>query len=237
LERRGIAVIAVASLVVIILIPWGSIIPWGPSQVPEDQFIVEMIGNPDSMDPHVNYESFGMGLHYNIYETLYTYAWGSNNTEPSVPLLAATPPVISADGKQYNITLRQGVIFHDGTPFNASCVKWNIERAVKMFATHGPIWMIIEPLAGGLAVETAAYEDGTRSVEFRTAFDVWIATSNAIVVLDAYTIQFNLEEAFAPFISAMTYSVSSMMSPTFVLQHPTFTTPLPTVTTTTSSQQ
>ncbi|MHA2003093.1 MAG: ABC transporter substrate-binding protein [Candidatus Thorarchaeota archaeon] len=191
-----------------------------PTQTPENQFVMETIGNPDSMDPHVNYESFGSGLHFNIYETLYTYAWGSDNTEPTVPLLAADDPDISADGLQYNITLRENVIFHDGTPFNASVVKWNVERAVKMFDTHGPVWMIIEPLAGGIPVETAAYVDGTGSTAFSDAFDNWVATSNALVVLDTYTIQFNLGEAFSPFIAAMTYEVGAMMSPTFVLAQP-----------------
>ena len=191
-----------------------------PRVVPEDQFISETIGNPYSMDPHINYENFGGNMQFNIYETLYTYAWGSADTEPSVPLLAAAAPTISADGTQYNISLRQNVIFHDGTPFNASCVKWNVERAVKAFRTAGPVWMIIEPLKGGVVVETAAYDNGTSSQEFKDAFDDWVANSGAIVVLDTYAVQFNLELPFAPFIPAMTYQVASMMSPSYVLSSP-----------------
>jgi peptide/nickel transport system substrate-binding protein len=34
----------------------------------------------------------------------------------------------SADGLQYTFTLRQGVRFHDNTPFNAEAVKWNFDR-------------------------------------------------------------------------------------------------------------
>jgi peptide/nickel transport system substrate-binding protein len=187
---------------------------------PISGFTMETTGNPDSMDPHVNYERFGSDLHFNIYETLYTYPWGSNSTEPSVPLLAAAAPAISEDGKQYNITLRQGILFHDGTPFNASCVKWNVERAVKMFDIHGPVWMIIEPLRGGSVVYDEAHTNGTSSQEFATAFDVWVANSGAIVVLDTYLVQFNLEDAFSPFIAAMTHQVGSMMSPSYVLNNP-----------------
>ncbi|MFX1472967.1 MAG: ABC transporter substrate-binding protein [Promethearchaeota archaeon] len=220
MERKEAAAIAATVLICILLFPWGLIIDRGPNAVPEDLFVVETIENLDSLDPHVNYESYGAGLDFNIYETLYTYPWGSNNTEPSVPLLAAAPPSVSIDGTQYNITLRQNVKFHDGTPFNASCVKWNIERAVKMFDTHGPVWIILRPLAGGAMVETAAYEEGTQTVQFRNAFDNWVATSNAIVVLDTYTIQFNLEAPFAPFISALTCTIGSMMSPTYGLTKP-----------------
>lgn len=191
-----------------------------PTQTPEDQFIVETIGNPLSMDPHVNYENFGGGLQENIYETLYYYPFGTDSTVPSVPLLAADDPVISADGLQYNISLRQNVKFHDGTPFNASVAKWNFERAVKAFRLAGPVWMIIEPMLGGLAVEDAAYGEGTGSQEFADAFDDWVENSGAIVVLDTYTIQYNLVEPFAPFISAMTYRVGAFMSPTYVLSNP-----------------
>ncbi|MBS3965689.1 MAG: glutathione ABC transporter substrate-binding protein [Truepera sp.] len=44
-----------------------------------------------------------------------------------VPLLAESHEV-SADGKVWTIRLRQGVTFHDGTPFNAEAVKFNIDR-------------------------------------------------------------------------------------------------------------
>ncbi|MHA2601029.1 MAG: ABC transporter substrate-binding protein [Candidatus Thorarchaeota archaeon SMTZ1-83] len=221
MEKRNLY--AAVGIVVIIVgvsgLFWGQIDVFG-GQVPANMFVVEKYGNPDSMDPHVNYESFGSGLHFNIYETLYTYPWGSNNTEPSVPLLASGPPSISADGTQYNISLRSNVIFHDGTPFNASCVKWNIERAVKMFDTHGPVWMIVEPLKGGELVEAEAYVNGTSSQEFIAAFDDWQADSGAIVVLDTYTIQFNLDYPFAPFIAATTYEVGAQMSPSYVLSNP-----------------
>ncbi len=189
-----------------------------PRVTPAGEFIIEVGGDPDCMDPHVNYAGGATELHFNIYETLYTYPWGSNNTEPTVPLLASAAPVISADGKQYNITLRQGITFHDGTPFNASCVKWNIERAVKIFA--GPVWMIIEPLKGGESLELVTWVNGTKSDEFEAAFSDWQANSGAIIVLDTYTVQFNLERPYAPFIPAMTYEVGAFMSPTYVLSNP-----------------
>ena len=50
-----------------------------------------------------------------MYETLYT--WGPNNT--IVPRLAADMPELSDDRLTRRIPLRQDVVFHDGTPFNA----------------------------------------------------------------------------------------------------------------------
>jgi peptide/nickel transport system substrate-binding protein len=43
------------------------------------------------------------------------------------PMLAESSSV-ATDGKTLTLTLRQGVVFHDGTPFDAAAVKANIER-------------------------------------------------------------------------------------------------------------
>ncbi|MDN5569006.1 MAG: ABC transporter substrate-binding protein [Paracoccus sp. (in: a-proteobacteria)] len=45
-----------------------------------------------------------------------------------VPQLA-TEWTVSEDGKTIDMTLRDGVVFHDGTPFDAAAVKANIERS------------------------------------------------------------------------------------------------------------
>ena len=37
---------------------------------------------------------------------------------------------LADDKSSYTFQLREGVTFHDGTPFNAEAVKWNLERAM-----------------------------------------------------------------------------------------------------------
>ncbi|MDR7434815.1 MAG: ABC transporter substrate-binding protein [Armatimonadota bacterium] len=44
---------------------------------------------------------------------------------------------VGADGKTWTFKLRRGVKFHDGTPFNAEAVKFNVERLLDP-ATRGP---------------------------------------------------------------------------------------------------
>lgn len=59
----------------------------------------------------------------NIYDTLVRVD-EKNNVQPDL----ATSYTPSADGKQVTFTLRSGVKFQDGTPFNADAVVTNIER-------------------------------------------------------------------------------------------------------------
>ena len=192
-------------------------------QAPTNQSIVwETIGNPEFMDPHVNYETFGSWVHYNIYETLYTYPWNSADTSASEPLLAESLE-ISTDGLNYTFTLRQGVTFHDGTPFNASCVVYNIERMLAIFDGWGPAWMIAEPIYGGAAIEDAVYGEGEGSAEHIAAFNAWKAENDAgtgaLIVLDTYTVRVRLAYAYTPFLAALTYEVGAMMSPSYVEAH------------------
>src|SRR5690606_40410447 len=47
-----------------------------------------------------------------------------------VPKLAESYEV-SPDGRVWTLYLRRGIAFHDGTPFNAEAVKYNIERIIR----------------------------------------------------------------------------------------------------------
>ena len=195
---------------------------YNSSETPANTIIWETIGNPANLDPHVDYESSGNWISFNVYETLFTYPWQSADTTPSVPLLAESVD-ISPDGLNYTFTLRQGITFHDGTPFNASYVQWNIERAMAIFDTLGPVWMLAEPLLGGQAVEDAAYTYGEGSPQHIGNYTAWETANHdgtgAIIVLDTYTVRIRLAYAYAPFIAALTYEVGAMMSPTWVEAH------------------
>ncbi len=45
-----------------------------------------------------------------------------------IPVLAAALPTPTDNGLTYTVTLRTGITFHDGTPFNAAAVKYNYDR-------------------------------------------------------------------------------------------------------------
>ena len=182
--------------------------------------IWETIGLPEYMDPHKNYESAGMWVHANIYETLYTYDFESADTTPSVPLLAESVH-ISSDGLNYTFTLRQGIKFHDNSEFNATCVQMNIWRMLGRGWDYGwgPVWMIAEPILGGQDVEDAVYDYGDRSPQHIGNWTEWKENSDAIVVLDEFTVRIRLAYPYSPFLSVLASSIGSMVSPTFFMAH------------------
>ena len=184
-----------------------------------DELIWEDYWGYGQLDQHVTDDWHTWGVLYNVYETLYTYPFDESGVLPNVPLLASAQPVISPDGLNYTITLRQGISFQDGTPFNASCVKWNLERGMKIFFPDGTVWTYAELLVGGMNVSEAAYEYDPYSSEFRVIFDDWIANSGAIEVIDTYTIRFVLDEPNMGFLAVLATPVSSIMSPTYAIQH------------------
>ena len=98
---------------------------------PEPIFICGLDHAPDSIDPLKN-----PGPRYanliildQVAEGLFAYDQNKTNT-PIVPNLALNGNW-SPDHLNFTCTLRQNVTFHDGTPFNATAVKWNFDRIYK----------------------------------------------------------------------------------------------------------
>ena len=91
--------------------------------VAEQTLILASGRNLGPGNPHA-YDS-SMVLLDLLYEPLVRYAPDGS----IVPALADSWE-ISADGLTWTFKLRQGVTFHDGTPFDAAAAKWNLEQWV-----------------------------------------------------------------------------------------------------------
>jgi peptide/nickel transport system substrate-binding protein len=79
---------------------------------------------PSGIDPHVNASSeLGIPL-TSVYDTL---VYLDPDTGDFIPGLAEDWDV-SRDELTYTFYLREGVTFHDGTPFNAEAVRFNLDR-------------------------------------------------------------------------------------------------------------
>lgn len=81
-----------------------------------------------TLDPADAYEIFTGNLLYNLGDRLYGYEPGTTTLKPQ---LAAALPEVSPDGLVYRIPLRRGVLFHDGTPFNAAAMAFSLNRFIQ----------------------------------------------------------------------------------------------------------
>jgi ABC-type transport system substrate-binding protein len=96
---------------------------------------------------------------------------------------------ISKDGCTYTFYLEHGVLFHDGSPFNAEAVKFNVERWLKGCEPENRTWR-----------RTALYAPYIKSVD----------------VVDQYTVQIKLFNPFGAFLHHLAHGAALMVSPAAV---------------------
>jgi len=82
-------------------------------------------GDIDSLDPHRATSSLSRQVWYLIYDSLLEF----DDDGKIVPNMAKSWEV-SDDGTEVTFTLHDGIICHDGTPFNADDVLWTANRAL-----------------------------------------------------------------------------------------------------------
>ncbi|MCA9836541.1 MAG: hypothetical protein KC422_06495 [Trueperaceae bacterium] len=91
----------------------GGILTWGLST------------DPPNLDPHVSSGASAATVKMSVYNGLVRY----DKDGQIVPDLA-TDWQISEDGLTYTFNLRDGVMFHDGTPLSSADVKFSLERII-----------------------------------------------------------------------------------------------------------
>jgi peptide/nickel transport system substrate-binding protein len=156
------------------------------AQTPPNVLVVGQIAEPASLDPHVSTAANDFRIAVNIYDGLVRNKAGTLEIEPAL----ATDWTISDDGLEYVFNLREGVTFHDGTPFNAEAVKFNFDRMLDEthpFADTGPF-----PLS------------------------FFFSSVESVEVVDDLTVKFTLNEAFAPFMSNLASPTGLIVSPAAV---------------------
>ncbi|MEQ9111113.1 MAG: peptide ABC transporter substrate-binding protein [Rhodospirillaceae bacterium] len=115
------------------------------------------IGEPDSLDPHLTTSGYAMNIIFEMFVGLTTVD-ADTNVVPG----AAESWRISEDGKTYVFTLREGMVWSDGTPVTASDFEYAFKRMLNpATASRGaPMLYMIEnarPVNGGqLPVEDLA---------------------------------------------------------------------------------
>ncbi len=182
--RRGLMAAATGAVLAI-----GAVTSSATAQTPPGVLIVGQIAEPKSLDPAAVTAVNDFRILVNVYEGLTRYKSGTLEVEPSL----ATDWSISEDGTEYTFSLREGVTFHDGTPFNADAVKFNFDRMLD---------------------ETHPYHD---TGPFPLSF--FFGSVESTEVVDDMTVKFTLSEPYAPFLSNLAYPTGLIVSPAAVEAH------------------
>ena len=90
----------------------------------DNKLVVASKNRIDSVDPAGAYTFGAMQLLSAIGDSLYAIDPGGRIQ----PKLAVALPQVSSDGLTVRVALRQGVHFHDGTPFNAAAMVFTLQR-------------------------------------------------------------------------------------------------------------
>lgn len=113
-----------------------------------------------TLDPAFSQNTSERFAYYAIYNTLVAYDENFN----LVPELAERWDT-GKDGRTLTLHLRHGVTFHDGTPFNADAVKWNLDRLLDK-KTNAPIRGSLTPPLNAVRV----VDDFTVALDLATAW-------------------------------------------------------------------
>lgn len=106
------------------------------SSTAQNTLIFARGGDSVSLDPSEVTDGESENVAQSILETLTTFTEGETSTEP----MLATEWQESEDGLTYRFTLREGIMFHDGTDFNADAVVFNFERWMNGDADNFPMY-------------------------------------------------------------------------------------------------
>jgi ABC-type transport system substrate-binding protein len=184
------------------------------------------IGEPDTFDPALAYDTASGEVIQSVYETLVFY--DGDKTDVFVPQLAESWET-SEDGKTWTFHIRPGVTFHNGNELTASDVAYSFQRGLLQGGYSSPQWMLAEPFFG-VGVDDISLVTGDGSAaddrEAMLATDAAALTAacekvqGAIVADDAAgTVTFNLAQAWAPLLPTLAQTWGSVMDEEWVIEN------------------
>jgi peptide/nickel transport system substrate-binding protein len=127
--------------------------PDAPEGVEGGRLTVAVAGEPNSMDQHAGSARNNEVINNNIYERLVEYDENGQFTPGLVEEWA-----VADDGVTWTLTTKDGVSFHDGTPFSAETVVHNFDRIVDPETRSQKAAGLLGPYGGSEALDENTVE-------------------------------------------------------------------------------
>ena len=152
----------------------------------------------------------------NVYENL--VHWNGSDPTTFVPWLASSW-TIAPNASQVVFHLRQGITFQDGTPFNATAVKFSYDRAILINHEDGPEFLLSADFTMAIRGGPEYSSANTIHVTNTTEVQKYLA-AGGVKVLDTYTVEFNFKHPYPEAATLGTFaweSGGSIVSPSYVI--------------------
>jgi ABC-type transport system substrate-binding protein len=187
-------------------------------------FVDTTIGDADTFDPALSYDTSSGNIIQNVYETLVFYDGVA--TDKFVPMLAESWTV-SDDGTVWTFTMRKGVKFQEGGDLTASDVAYTFERGILQGGYISPQWLLAEPFLGvgkddiSVLVDEGASADDREAMlandpaVLKTACET--VASHFVVDDAAGTITMTLSQPWGPFLPTIANGWGSIMDKEWVV--------------------
>jgi peptide/nickel transport system substrate-binding protein len=156
--------------------------------------VIAQGSGPDTLEHVDAWDSASNDVLEQVVETLFFYDLADEDL-PRINVLAHSYWWSSTT--TLKIQLKEGIKFHDGTPFNAAAVKWNLDRL--LYLTNCT---------------------GTNPTEVAQTQSLWMFPDGVTPIIDNiatvgdYNVTITLNDPYAPFLSTLTYINAGMVSPT-----------------------
>jgi peptide/nickel transport system substrate-binding protein len=157
-------------------------------------FVMATSAGPRTLEPVDSWDSASNDVLEQVVETLFSYDFHDVNL-PRTNHLAYS--YWWKDNVTLQIRLREGILFHDGTPFDADVAKWNLDRL--QYLTNC---------------------SGTNKGEVAHTQSLWMLPDGRtpimkeITTMGEYNITITLNNPYGPLLNTLAYINAGMISPT-----------------------
>ncbi|MFX0021989.1 MAG: ABC transporter substrate-binding protein [Candidatus Hermodarchaeota archaeon] len=157
-------------------------------------FVVGVPSGPITIDPVDSFDHNSWNVIDQVCEGLFRY----NMTDPDMPRINLLAESYWWENKTtLRLKLREGIMFHDNTPFNANAAKWNLERINYLCNATGTLPDTMDP---AFPNSLWKFQNGT-------------AIMKQIEYVSEYNITIHLNSPFSPFLNLLCFSGATMISP------------------------
>lgn len=158
-----------------------------------DTMIIETIGQPETLDPAIAYDSASGEIIEAVYETLLYY--DGDRPDQFKPVLITEIPTIANGGitnnnLTYTFHIKPDVKFHSGKTLTADDVVYSFVRVMTIDDPGSASWIMTQ-----------------------------VMNTSSVVAKDSMTVEITLERPYGAFLSSLAYTVGSIVNKDFVEAH------------------